>query len=106
MVRPVGWCSGEVGALTREDYVKFALDVRRLRLLVVVVLALAVVTPSVAAMFREDLSPVTVLLRLVLALVVVGLLVWAISALLLHYARVQMAERERAAQRAHEGAQS
>jgi type II secretory pathway component PulF len=74
--------------------------VRRLRLLGVVLIVLVVVAPSVVEMFRQDLSPVTVLLRLVLALLVVGALAWTISALVLHYARVQTLARERATDRA------
>lgn len=66
-------------------------------------LALVVVAPSVVAMFREGLSPVTVLLRLVLTLVVVGLLVWTISGLVLHYARVQVRARDEAALRTRDG---
>jgi len=81
--------------VTREDYVRFANDVRRLRLLGVVILALITLVPSAVEMFRQNLSPVTVLLRLVLALVVLGVLVWAISGVVLHYARVQVATYER-----------
>ena len=81
--------------MTREDYVRFANDVRRLRLLGVVILALITLVPSAVEMFRQNLSPVTVLLRLVLALVVLGVLVWAISGVVLHYARVQVATYER-----------
>jgi hypothetical protein len=36
------------------------------------------------------LSPLTVLARLALSLAVVGALVWAVSALVLHYARIQV----------------
>lgn len=85
--------------MTREEYVKFASDVRRMRSLVVVVFALVALTPSVVEMFRQDLSPVMVLLRLVLALVVLGVLVWFISWLVLHFARVQAAVAEQARSR-------
>lgn len=81
--------------MKREDYVKFSCDVRRLRSLTVVAFALATLTPSVVEMFRQDLSPVTVLLRLVLALVVLGALVWFISWLVLHFALVQTTSAER-----------
>ncbi len=74
---------------------KFAADVRRLRLLGVVVLAIGVLVPSVIEIFRQDLSPVTVLSRLVLSLIVIGALVWILSGVVLHYARVQVVAHER-----------
>ena len=91
----VGSRTWKARTLKREDYVKFAADVRRLRLLGVVVLAIGVTVPSVIEMFRQDLSPVTVLFRLVLSLIVIGALVWILSGVVLHYARVQVIARER-----------
>jgi len=70
-------------------------DVHRLRPLITLVLVLVTIAPSFAEMFTSGLSPVVVLLRLALALALLSTLVWLISRVLLHYARIQAArERE------------
>lgn len=76
--------------MTRRDYAALISDVRRLRPLLVVVLVIVVLVPSFAAMATQGLSPLVVLFRLAEALAVVGGLVWFVSAVVLHYARVQV----------------
>lgn len=76
--------------MTRRDYAALIADIRRFRPLVVVVLAVVVLVPSFAAMATQGLSPLVVLLRLTEALVVIGALVWFVSAVVLHYAKVQV----------------
>ena len=53
-------------------------------------LALIVLLPSLDEMVTQGLSPLTVLARLAESLAVVGALVWAVSAVVLHYARIQV----------------
>lgn len=67
------------------------IDVHRLRPLVTLALVLLTLLPSFVEMFTEDLSPIVVLARLALALALIGTLVWLISRVLLHYARIQAA---------------
>lgn len=67
------------------------IDVHRLRPLITLVLVLVTLAPSFAEMFTADLSPIVVLVRLALALALIGTLVWLISRVLLHYARIQAA---------------
>jgi len=76
--------------MRRRDYVALVCDLRRYRPVAVIGLSVVVLLPSLDAMVSQDLSPLTVLVRLVEALVVTGLLVWALSAVVLHYARVQV----------------
>jgi hypothetical protein len=75
-------------------------DIRRLRPVIVIVLTIIVLLPSFEEMLTQSLSPLTVLGRLAESLAVVGALVWAVSAVVLHYARVQV-ESQRG--RDHEG---
>jgi hypothetical protein len=54
------------------------------------VLAVIVLLPSLDEMLTGGLSPLVVLARLAESLAVVGALVWAVSAVVLHYARIQV----------------
>ncbi len=65
-------------------------DVRRLRPVVTVVIVIVFLLPSLDEMATQDLSPLTVLVRLAEAMVFVGALVWLVSAIVLHYARIQV----------------
>ncbi len=76
--------------MRHRDFHALIVDVRRLRLVVAIALAIAVLLPSIDEMVTEGLSPVVVLLRFVEALVVVGALVWGASAIVLRYARTQI----------------
>jgi hypothetical protein len=72
-----------------RDYRMLAADVQRLRPLASIILALVMVLPSLWEMFTGNLTAATLLLRLALALVVSGVLVWIVTGVVLHYARVQ-----------------
>jgi hypothetical protein len=74
----------------RRDYHALAVDIRRLRPVVVIVLAVIVLLPSIDEMVTQGLSPLVVLARFAESLAVVGALVWAVSAVVLHYARIQV----------------
>jgi hypothetical protein len=74
----------------RRDYHALAVDIRRLRPVIVIVLAVIVLLPSLDEMLTDSLSPLAVLARLAESLAVVGALVWAVSAVVLHYARIQV----------------
>lgn len=65
------------------------IDVFRLRPLITLVLTLLTLLPSLVEMFTEDLSPIVVLVRLAMTLALIATLVWFISRVLLHYARIQ-----------------
>jgi hypothetical protein len=84
--------------MNRRQHQALRADVQRLRPLVAVSLAILEVTPSFWETATGTLSVVTFLTRLVLALFVSGVLVWAASGVVLHYAAVQA--RSRAAARA------
>jgi hypothetical protein len=64
-------------------------DVSRLRPLIVVVLALLTLVPSFIEMATQGLSPILVLARLAQALALFGTLVWLVTGVVLHYARIQ-----------------
>jgi len=64
-------------------------DVRRLRPVIVLVLALITLLPSLFEMATQGLSPIVVLARLAEALGLIGTLVWLVSGVVLHYARIQ-----------------
>jgi len=66
------------------------LDIRRLRPLVVIVITTVALVPSFDEMITGGLSPLTVLARLAEGLIFIGLLVWAVSGVVLHYARIQV----------------
>jgi hypothetical protein len=74
----------------RRDYHALATDVRRLRPIVVIALTVVVLLPTFEEMVVQGLSPLAVLARLAVSLAVVGALVWGVSALVLHYARIQV----------------
>jgi ABC-type long-subunit fatty acid transport system fused permease/ATPase subunit len=74
----------------RRDYYALMADVRRLRPVVVIVLTIVVLLPSFDEMVTQSLSPLTVLTRLAGSLAVIGLLVWAVSGVVLHYAGIQV----------------
>jgi hypothetical protein len=67
------------------------MDVRRFRPLVTVLLTVLVMLPSYVEMLTRGLSATTVLQRLVEALAIASVLVWVVSAVLVHYAKVQSA---------------
>jgi hypothetical protein len=74
----------------RRDYITLVADIRRLRPVIVIVLATVVILPSLYEMVTQALSPLTVLFRLAQGLAVIGLLVWIVSAVVVHYARIQL----------------
>jgi ABC-type nickel/cobalt efflux system permease component RcnA len=76
--------------MKRREYHALITDVRRLRPVLVVALTVVVLLPSLDDMVNGGLSPLAVLARLALSLAVVGALVWAVSAVVLHYARIQV----------------
>ncbi len=75
--------------LKRRDYHVFVEDVRRFRPLVTLVVSVLTLLPSLTAMVTQGLSPLTVLIRLAQILAGVACLVWFVSAVLIHYARIQ-----------------
>ena len=75
--------------MKRRDYRVLMSDVRRLRPAVAVVLAIVFLLPSFDEMVTQDLSPLAVLVRVVEAMALVGTLVWLVTAVVLHYARIQ-----------------
>ena len=77
-------------------------DIRRLRPLFIVVLTFITLLPSFFAMATQDLSPIVVLARLVEALALIGTLVWLVSGVVLHYARIQAESETRLDQRSEE----
>jgi hypothetical protein len=79
--------------MKKRDYHLLMGDVRRFRPLVVMVLTIIVLLPSFDAMLTQSLSPLTVLYRLAETLALVNVLVWAVSAVVLHYARIQVQSR-------------
>ncbi len=52
-------------------------------------LAVLALSPSLFEMVTQGLSPETVLARLAMALLLIGGLVWLVSGVVVHYARVQ-----------------
>jgi hypothetical protein len=79
-----------VRAVKRRDYHALLMDIRRLRPLIVIVLSVMVLAPSLEQMLTQGLSPLTVLARFAGSLAIVGALVWGVSAVVLHYARIQV----------------
>ena len=65
------------------------LDVRRFRPIFVAVLAFLTLLPSLFEMVTQGLFPIVVLARLAEALGLIGTLVWLVSGVVLHYARIQ-----------------
>jgi len=80
--------------LRRQDYYSFIADIHRFRPLVVIVLAAVITAPSLVEMATEGLPALVVLLRLAEAMAFAGALVWAVSAVLLRYARTQAQSRQ------------
>ena len=72
-----------------SDYYFVEGEVQRRRPLASVVLAVVVTLPSLWQTVAGDLSVVTFLFRLTLALAVAMALVWLATGVFLHYARVQ-----------------
>ena len=86
--------------MKRRDYRALVVDIRRLRPVVVVVLTSFTLVPSFVEMATQSLSALTVLSRFAEGLVVIGALVWGASAVVLHYARVQVESEGRGDQEA------
>lgn len=85
--------------MSGRDHQQFADEVSRLRPVLTVLLAALAVLPSLWEAATGNLSPVTVLVRLALALLVCGALVWATTGVVLHYTRVQVRARATSASR-------
>jgi uncharacterized membrane protein len=74
--------------MTRRDIRSFVVDVQRFRPMATVVLASLLTLPSLFEVAAGNLSAVTLLVRLALALVVCAVLVWAVTGVILRYARL------------------
>jgi hypothetical protein len=79
----------------RREYHVLVADVRRLRPLIVIVLAIVTLLPSFDQMLTQGLSALSVLARFAASLAVCGALVWVVSAIVLYYARVQVESHQR-----------
>jgi ABC-type nickel/cobalt efflux system permease component RcnA len=75
--------------MRRRELHRFIADVQRFRPLAAVVLAVALMLPSFGELATGNLSAVTFLARLALALAVGAVLVWAVTGVVLRYARMQ-----------------
>jgi UDP-N-acetylglucosamine:LPS N-acetylglucosamine transferase len=75
--------------LKQRSYHAFIADIRRYRPAVVITLSIIVVIPSFIALVHQDLTVIQVLSRFAESLVVVGVLVWCVTAVLVRYARTQ-----------------
>jgi hypothetical protein len=75
--------------MTGRDLRSFVVDLQRFRPLATVVLAVGMVLPSLWELGTGGLSALTFLARLALALPVCAALVWAVSWVVLRYARMQ-----------------
>jgi hypothetical protein len=74
--------------MTRRDLHRFMVDVQSFRPLATVVLAVALMVPSLWELASGNLSAVSFLGRLALALAVCAVLVWAVTGVVLRYARM------------------
>jgi hypothetical protein len=74
--------------MTRRDLRSFAIDVQRFRPFATVVLAALLMLPSLGECAAGNLPAVTFLVRLALALAVCAALVWALTGMVLRYARM------------------
>jgi hypothetical protein len=74
--------------MTRRDLRSFVIDVVRFRPVATVVLAALLMLPSLGDLAGGNLSAVTFLVRLALALAVCAVLVWAVTGMVLRYARM------------------
>lgn len=81
--------------MTGRDLRSFVVDLQRFRPLATVVLAVALVLPSLWELATGTLSAVTFLVRLALALPVCAVLVWVLSWVVLRYARMQASPQGR-----------
>ena len=75
--------------MRRRELHRFIADVQRFRPLATVVLAVALMLPSLWELATGNLSAVTFLTRLALTLGVCAVLVWAGTGVILRYARMQ-----------------
>jgi hypothetical protein len=75
--------------LRRRTFHGFIEDVRRFRPAFIVVLAIVMLLPSLFQMVTRGLSVLEVLVRFVEAVVVVGVLVWLVSAVVIRFALIQ-----------------
>jgi hypothetical protein len=83
--------------MTRRDLLSFVIDVQRFRPVATVVLAALLMLPSLGELAAGNLPAVTLLVRLALALAVCAVLVWALTGMVLRYARMharRLAESE------------
>jgi hypothetical protein len=83
--------------MTRRDLLSFVIDVQRFRPVGTVVLAALLLLPSLGELAAGNLPAVTFLIRLALALAVCAVLVWALTGMVLRYARMharRLAESE------------
>lgn len=74
--------------MTRRDLRAFVIDVQRFRPVATVVAAALFMLPSLAELAAGNLSAVSFLVRLALALIVCAVLVWILTGLVLRYARM------------------
>ncbi len=79
--------------MTGGDFSSFVGEVQRFRPLATVVLAVAMVVPSLWEVVGGNLSALTLLVRLALALPVCAVLVWVVTGVVLRYARIQARAR-------------
>ena len=74
--------------MTRRDFRSFVIDVQRFRPVAAVVTAALLMVPSLLELAGGNLSAVTFLVRLALALAVCAVLVWGLTGMILRYARM------------------
>jgi hypothetical protein len=74
--------------MTRRDVRSFVVDVQRFRPVATVVLAAVLTLPSLFEVAAGNLSAVTLLVRLALALAVCAVLVWSVTGVILRYAHL------------------
>lgn len=74
--------------MTRRDLQWFIGEVQRYRPVATVVLAVALVLPSLWELATGNLSAITLLARLALALAFCAVLVWTVTGVVLRYARL------------------
>lgn len=74
--------------MTRRDLRSFVIDVQRFRPVASVVLASLLMLPSLGELAAGNLSAITFLVRLAVALAVCAILVWALTGMVLRYARM------------------
>ena len=74
--------------MTRRELRTFAIDVQRFRPVATMVVAALLMLPSLGELAGGNLSAVTFLVRLALAVAVCAVLVWALTGMVLRYARM------------------